>query len=807
MTRNTQKNILAVVVIIGITCAIFWQFFFKGLHPYPGNFMLAWFEPWKSDNTTNGTILIAHKPVADDVFRQLYPFKTLAVNMLKHFEVPLWNPYNGSGMPLFATMHHGFLNPFNALFFFLPNYLAWSWYIIAQLAFVGFFTYLYSRKIGLSLFGALFSSVAFMLSGFVVTRVILGEYIYPLSILPLLLYSVETYLENPYSRKNFLIPFIVLFLFLSGHPHMIFYVIATTIIYIFYRFFTGKNKNQKHEFKHLLLLIILVLIGIGLSSIQLVPTIELINLSNLNTHSSLFIFDRFLLPIQHFVSILIPNYFGNQATYNYWGMADYIETVAAIGTIPCFLAFLGIVYKKKNDKNLQYFFFLIIILTIVVTIDWIGSRILYSIPLPIISTGVPTRIFALTTFSIAILAGYGFDAWWRTKNISRSNLLRTTTFIVAISTIGLGTVLLYKMNAPCNNPIIENCRTIALRNTILEISFFFIALCILITAIKLKKTIKIYASFALLLLITLIGFYNSSKYLPFSSYGTFHPQNDLIKTIKTKTHYERTFGIGHANIKTNFATNFRFFDPNYYEPLYISRYGELVTFSNTGNVPSQPPRSDVEVDNEINLMKDERQRRDRLFNLLGVGYFIFKKSEITPNSEKNILWENQKWKITENVNALPRVYLVNNYEVIQSRDKILQRLFDPKFNYKNSVILEEKPDFYLSQKRGSVNSLTVKEYKENSLFIEAHSNEDGILVLSDNYYPGWKAYIDGKETKIYRANYTFRSIALPKNKHTIKFNYEPESFKIGTLVSLSSFILLFIVFIFRPKVSSNKDNR
>jgi len=69
------------------------------------------------------------------------------------------------------------------------------------------------------------------------------------------------------------------------------------------------------------------------------------------------------------------------------------------------------------------------------------------------------------------------------------------------------------------------------------------------------------------------------------------------------------------------------------------------------------------------------------------------------------------------------------------------------------------------------------------------------VVLSDNYYPGWKAYVDGEETQIYRTNYTFRSIFLPKGMHSIIFKYQPESLKIGIAISVGSLILLTLIFI------------
>ena len=61
--------------------------------------------------------------------------------------------------------------------------------------------------------------------------------------------------------------------------------------------------------------------------------------------------------------------------------------------------------------------------------------------------------------------------------------------------------------------------------------------------------------------------------------------------------------------------------------------------------------------------------------------------------------------------------------------------------------------------------------------------ENTFLVLSDTYFPGWKAYVDGKKAKIYRANYAFRAIPLTAGAHEVEFVYDPLSFKLGAAVT------------------------
>src|SRR5680860_804500 len=91
MKRIFKVNSLFIVLFfISLSFLFFWKFYFKGLLPFPGNFLISWFEPWRSEHFINGTILIANKPVAEDVFRQLIPFKALAVEMIRNHTLPLW---------------------------------------------------------------------------------------------------------------------------------------------------------------------------------------------------------------------------------------------------------------------------------------------------------------------------------------------------------------------------------------------------------------------------------------------------------------------------------------------------------------------------------------------------------------------------------------------------------------------------------------------------------------------------------------------------------------------------------------------
>ena len=81
-------------------------------------------------------------------------------------------------------------------------------------------------------------------------------------------------------------------------------------------------------------------------------------------------------------------------------------------------------------------------------------------------------------------------------------------------------------------------------------------------------------------------------------------------------------------------------------------------------------------------------------------------------------------------------------------------------------------------------NVQITEYRLNSITLDAFSDANGFLFTSEIYYPGWRAYVDGEESKIYKTNYIFRAVYLTPGSHTIVFKYDPFSFKIGLCVSL-----------------------
>jgi len=161
--------------------------------------------------------------------------------------------------------------------------------------------------------------------------------------------------------------------------------------------------------------------------------------------------------------------------------------------------------------------------------------------------------------------------------------------------------------------------------------------------------------------------------------------------------------------------------------------------------------------------------------------------------------------INENSDAFPRAFLVHKLIQVpsnQSQDFLLNH---PEFDLRNEIILEESlPDDLVKKFSNLIpnasDSVDIITFEENKIKIQSISDYDSILVLTDVFYPGWIATIDGNPTKIFKANGLVRAVIIPAGDHIIDFEYSPDSFNLGMLVSFSTSVLLLGIYIFSRKV-------
>jgi hypothetical protein len=146
-------------------------------------------------------------------------------------------------------------------------------------------------------------------------------------------------------------------------------------------------------------------------------------------------------------------------------------------------------------------------------------------------------------------------------------------------------------------------------------------------------------------------------------------------------------------------------------------------------------------------------------------------------------------KVYDRREALPRAYLATGARVLDD-DAALRRLADPSFDPRSEILLAPSASSAAIEAVGSPSGTAELEVSEaEHVRIRTRSDGPAYLVLSDSWYPGWRASVDGTEAPISRANVLFRAVPVPAGDHVIELVYEPTSLRLGAAISAGSMLV------------------
>lgn len=179
-----------------------------------------------------------------------------------------------------------------------------------------------------------------------------------------------------------------------------------------------------------------------------------------------------------------------------------------------------------------------------------------------------------------------------------------------------------------------------------------------------------------------------------------------------------------------------------------------------------------------------------------------------------LVYQDEQVRVYENLAVLPRAYLVPSAVIERPGYGVLRRMAYGEFDPERVVLLEEPIDLtpYVppeiavteaqpvrmtaadgTEASSECGTARVLHYDTDAVRLEASARRPCLLLLTDQYYPGWKAFVDGREQRVYRANYLFRAVEVPAGRHTVDFLYRPASFQVGLLISTAAALLALAV--------------
>jgi hypothetical protein len=742
-------------LVIAVAWFIFGApYFVKGKVPFPSTYLVSFFAPWSAANG-----MPVKNNAMPDVITQIYPWKRVTVNGWKNGVMPLWNPYSFSGTSHVGNYQSAIFSPVNSLFFLLPEVHAWSLMILLQPLLAGLFMLLYMRSIGISREGSVVGSIAFMFCGFLVVWMAYGTLSYAVLVLPLILFGLHTYINEGKKWGMVVASTAVGASFLSGHFQMSLYVLLYVIMYLAYLFFTVSHKRR------VWVAALLVIVGVLLASPQIFPAFKAYTLA---VRSSLFLKGE-VIPWQYVVTIFSPDFYGNPVTRNDW-FGHYAEWASFIGVAPLFLALFAMSYAKHH--TLRNFFVMMTVLPLFLAFQTPLIDLVFALKIPVLSTSAASRIIVLCSFSLAVLSGIGLDVLrrvWEARE--RKKIIRFAVISFIIVAVIWGVLIFIK-------PLSPEHLTVAVRNTVLPTLFWGITAGVMVLGSIVPKRYRI-ALLCLLVAATIVDSYRfASKWMPFDSADLVYPQIPVITKLQSLVDGGRFRVFGNIGNEVGSAFGIPLIEG--YDAVYQQRYGELI--SAAGNGKTQ------EVGRSVVNMEKHGVYTEAILQLLGVKYYAHKKSDgrlpwaypFWDYPQYNRVWEDEHFEIIENTHSYPKALLASSYTVETDKQRILDTLFSEAINPRETIILEEKPEFEPEAGDGVA---TISSYRPTEIVTSVSTSVPKLLFISDVYDDGWQAAIDGKPSKIYRAHYDFRAVAVPKGTHTIRMWYAPKSVNMGLLIS------------------------
>ena len=409
---------------------------------------------------------------------------------------------------------------------------------------------------------------------------------------------------------------------------------------------------------------------------------------------------------------------------------NYILTDTYIGKVLSIglvpLFFLPAILRSKN--KLKHIFMITAGVILLLATKNPLTILLYRIPQ--LRTSSPTLFIFLFQLCLAILTGIGLDLFLREPHTIKKLMKRSLLVIILL---GLGFLMTRLLGYGTRSLIYGAIFSAA------ALALFFIGVG--------KKKYMVLALTILLFIHTADLFYAFQKFNPFVPADLFYPTTAIVTFLKDRAETNRIWGFGTAAIEANFATQLGLYSPEGYDPLYPAWYGEYLTSSKGGKAS----RSDAQVTPGYGS-RDLINNTDRLtlLNNLGVKYILdrVENQTVAPASLTKI-YDSDGWIVYENKDAVPRA-------VLESRTGIVH----------------------------------IDSYTPNRVDLTVSTNAPDTLVLSDTYYPGWIARIDGKKTEVRRANHTMRAVVIPAGSHEVMFSYEPQSVRLGIMITIISILTL-----------------
>jgi hypothetical protein len=742
------------------------------------------------------------------------PFRDLTSHLIRAGIMPFWNPYIYGGNPLMANMQSAVFYPLNIFFHLFSFHTGLMFYIFLTYFIMACFMYKFLEICGISQEGAFAGASIFAFGFYAVIKAPEMAELSTLAWMPAALYFTARYAVEKKIHNMALIVFALSLSLLGGHPQFFIYCWLVFALYYFYMFLVKKREKPLAVLRDFALI---HLAFAAVTAIQWVPTLRFL----LNSKRFALGFDlaqligsymnytqlvTFFCPV---FGMLLP------ATDNFMNWAGKID----IGAAGLLLLPLGVFALK--DRRLKTL--LLSVFAVVLFMAYLGQMPFF-IPLyeHFRFIGVfryPSRIIVAVYFIMCYFIAYGFDALFLPDQGKRKKYaLFAAAVFACFSAVYFAVLYNEKSIIRAGMDIFGDKRNfqdvfdkVEQYGYIINDYFIFILLCGASAAVfalaaleRFRGTAAKYSALVLVVISVLV--FNKMGYKSFGDYGWNRMDTSQMKILEKNAvdGYTRVLAPNIINpfdfvpeiddlkqwayyaadsLAPNTVLSHDIYNSDGFDSLFLGSYHRLTS----------------------GLMVTKAPWRRKTFALLSAKY-IASGSVIKDTSLKqagrgySILYEtgnyfNRLFFLPGSVNT-----------ALLGDDNGIKLMLEDGFDPGRTLILDKNTGFVKDKYPAPADVKTSVNIKPcvntNEINANVENGRAGWLVCTDNYYPGWKVFVDNAEKPLVKAYTTFKAVFLEAGSHNVSFRYYPPEFTATASTSFAALLLaaFFAVLALKPSI-------
>ena len=710
-----------------------------------------------------------------DTVTQFYPYRCAVSRQILSGHLPLWTSSLYAGMPLLANPQVAVFYPPNWFFFLWPRAGVFTFLFAVHIYLAGLGVYFWLRARRFSHHAAIGASLLAEVNGAVWAHLAFGAYLPGMALFPWMLFSLEQYRRMRRGKWFIAMSLCGGMQIFSGAPQLVYYAffiyIVLTVINLVWTGF------KKKEWIDLIVLIICLLLGAGIGAIQIYPTRELTANSQRTGNLPMDVIRMGSLSCARVVQSLL-------------GTSDMPQDAgdaAYMGAAGVLFLLLGMMGSWKGGRLKDFILFLVFLTLGIWPFSFVYAKILPGYG----GFHDPRRILALAPFICSPLVARGLEMiFMRKKIINPGRVL--FVFLSSLSVFflwrgGRRDILLW--------PALGWAPNLTLGTSIALSFILFVAILIVDLFIR-KKDLLWKSLIVLLAALEILNFSFCRIDTKCASEKRIRPRMvEAFKTDPVGNHVPRIIAFDKTNHYSYYYTRENFADtwlPNLaaihgvsdlqgYDPLKPVRYHIFLSILNEPLRALYPSHFGI-----------VRHLYSPLLERAGVTHAVGLDDNVSPEKWKKIpVPENPKLNLFAHAASPTRFVFETKPEIARNLQEAAEALRLQALSETVRGVVEG--GIALSDDGGEARALIrIKDLREGYARLEVEAPRAGYLFFREAWFPGWEAFVDGKETQNHPADVMFQAALLEKGKHEVVWRYSPSSLMKGSWGTLLSFLLLFL---------------